>query len=531
MKKSTLFLSFQIILLVASAQTFQWLATEEIDYTYNPEMIHYATATDELENSYLYGIKEHVDFYNKSYGIVLLNKYDAEGQLLWSKEIDGLSSACGIETNTSGDVYIIGSYRADLNFWDEGSLEYSGTDEKGFLAKIQSDGSFSWALGLFDLYTASTIPTDIVVNGDGNVFVGHTGWPESFISEFNEDGDLVTDITQTSAGLISGIDVDSEGNIYSAGSCSGIESLFGGVNFSSSLSYSLYIAKYDDSGTPLWVEFIEDVTCVRPAVRVSNDGGIYLSGPLASATMFGDYPAEGPSWVYDFFLTRLSPEGEFEWVWEVPQEALGDAGPGPLNHIDVTSEGNVVFTGVTRGSVDWGSGLESEANLYYDIFLTEINSEGEMLWVKTAGGVFYDIVHSVSVSSMGNIFLAGTAGDTTTFDTIVNQSELYTHPFLAKVNMGITTGIEKLEKTNLELMVFPNPATSGQVSLSFQNIISAREFELQCFNTTGRQVYQQQIPTHTAKPNININDWLPGIYLLVAYAEGKLVGETKLVIK
>lgn len=458
MKHLSIFILFIISFSYAFTQSFEWVAIDNIDYEANPNLIQYATASDGENNAYLFGTKEHIEFYSISYGEQLLQKYSDSGELSWSKVIGGLSAAAGIKVFDSQAVYIIGSMRSELDFWGEGSLNYAGDQTNSFIARIDQDGSFAWAINLTDHYPGSLKAEDLALDKLGNVYVGHSGWPNSTISRISPEGVLISDIDQSMVGVVSGIAVDNNENIIVAGACSGTQSLFGGVSHISPFPYSMYLVKYNSSGSPEWINFIEDVTCVYPSVEVDNEGYIYMSGPLDIPASFGSQQANGPSWVYDFYISRVSPTGTFEWVREVPQVQTGDALSGLLNHIDVTDEGHVIFGGFVRGTIDWENGFTTTANLYYDILLTEYNEAGEMLWVKTAGGDGYDAVHSVSVSPDGSVFLTGITGDTSNFDDIIHYSEELLYPYLAKLERDIFTGLDELSASARDIIIYPNPA-------------------------------------------------------------------------
>ena len=88
-----------------------------------------------------------------------------------------------------------------------------------------------------------------------------------------------------------------------------------------------------------------------------------------------------------FFLVKLNPLGEYQWLKEVPEVLTGDASTGSLNFLEVQSDGDIIITGFTRGVIDWGNGIISNGtNLYQDIIVWEFNSSGDLNWVKTAGG-------------------------------------------------------------------------------------------------------------------------------------------------
>lgn len=102
------------------------------------------------------------------------------------------------------------------------------------------------------------------------------------------------------------------------------------------------------SGTPLWVKYSEDVTCILPKVRVDKDNNIYWTGQLNNSCSFDTITLQGPSWVYDFHLVKMTPQGSALWGREVPQVITGDATVGPLDIIKVLQDNSVTIGGDAR---------------------------------------------------------------------------------------------------------------------------------------------------------------------------------------
>jgi len=515
MKRIILTFAFASVVIISFSQTFEWLRPVEVDYNYNPEMINYSIATDAQENSYLFGTKEHIEFYIGSYGQLFIQKYDTDGNQLWMNIIHGLGMTKGSVCDAYGNLYIIGNHRSNLNFWDDDSLLYSGNAINSFFAKVLADGSLAWAINMNNLYPETSDINDIVADENGNILLGISSWPDSYVTKFSPDGTIISEIMQTTAGFLSGIDIDESGNIVTTGSCSGTESLFGGVNYITPFGYSMYLAYYDTDGYPLWVEFAEDVTCIFPKVKFDALGNIFWTGSLNIAATFGSIQSGGPNWVYDFFLTKVSPTGNFEWVFEVPEIITGDALSGKITPLDFTSEGNVVIGGFTRGSIDWGNNVVSAADNYYDLLTMEINSQGEAVWVKTAGGNFYDNVHGLAVSDLGNIFIAGISGDTVNFDTITYQSDQFFYPFIAKIDNDNITDIENPGPAQQTLSIYPNPAIDF-IYLDQEGLSTVR-----IYNSTGLLVLEVRLGH--GQRQINVSDLSAGIFFVSALTENNSI--------
>ena len=88
--------------------------------------------------------------------------------------------------------------------------------------------------------------------------------------------------------------------------------------------------------------------------------------------------------------------------------------------------------------------------------------------------------------------------------------------------------------TNLKTIpvkAYPNPSTTGMITLEYQNTRHHQNMELRCFNIFGEQVHKETIYPHQGKSVITISTWQKGIYLGLVYSNGQVVGKVKFVIR
>ncbi|MCZ2111199.1 MAG: hypothetical protein LC118_16790 [Dehalococcoidia bacterium] len=70
----------------------------------------------------------------------------------------------------------------------------------------------------------------------------------------------------------------------------------------------------------------------------------------------------------------------------------------------------------------------------FDAFVAKLDSQGNTLWAKSAGGTDYDEAFSLSVDAAGNIFTTGVFSDTATFGTTSLTSAGETDVFVMKMD-------------------------------------------------------------------------------------------------
>ena len=126
------------------------------------------------------------------------------------------------------------------------------------------------------------------------------------------------------------------------------------------------------------------------------------------------------------------PEGDFE-IEEDADEAVDVAinperiggeffvngvSPQPLdageyvNALAVAPDGSIYLTGGFRGRVDFDPGpatlrLDSNDRDFYDIFVTKITGDGDLVWAERFGGRFTDVGRDIALDAAGNPCVTG----------------------------------------------------------------------------------------------------------------------------
>jgi len=519
------------------AQQYDWVRSYPLDYNMNPAMIQTATTTDGDNCVYLWSMRGfHNTYGSTAFGNLALSKYDISGNEIYSKTIYGLGNVITMKDDGQKYIYLLGSMRSNLNFWNSSIMGCGGVGEtEYFLVRISPQGEPELMLnidGLFrsPVYNVSTFS----FNGQGNILLGWASSSRSFITEISIEGDSLSSIIQENVPLVSSITTNPSGEIFVAGSCASPGAVFAGVAYEPEAGYNRYIAKYNPDGEVLWVNYVEDITCNFPVVQCDNNGNVYYSDLLHLETQFGNHTTNGPQWVYDYFLAKLDGDGEYQWVKEIPlqSQVSGDASLGGRHSLLVDNMGNPILCGFQRGIIDWGNGILSEAELYYDYFIIKYGPDGAEQWIKNGGGSGYDTYHELAFSDDGSIYASGIAHDTIQLDGITHYEEGWLYPVLVKVTDGVTSaGASPMILDDSQMSLYPNPA-SGSLNIRYR-LQDAGYRMIQMYSISGKKIQdiiEEEMMPGVFETEINVSKLPSGVYFIRAQSATQIITQ-KLIIE
>lgn len=92
------------------------------------------------------------------------------------------------------------------------------------------------------------------------------------------------------------------------------------------------------------------------------------------------------------------------YVWA---HEYGDAQSQTAYSVTTDAAGNILLSGLSAGSIDFGSG-PLVATSFHDIFLAKLDGSGKHVWSKTFANEDPQNTHSVTSDGLQNVFLTGT---------------------------------------------------------------------------------------------------------------------------
>ena len=218
------------------------------------------------------------------------------------------------------------------------------------------------------------------------------------------------------------ITTDNLGNVYTVGRFSGSVDFDPGPSVSiltSTASWNAFISKFDAAGNFVWAKKIDGGLCQAFGVTIDNNGNIYVTGFFSGPNDFDPGPGvfnlmDGGS--FDGFVLKLDSSGDFVWAKNV----VNGSGQDYSLSVNVDSNGNVYTTGRYRFTADFDPGpgtfnLSSNTGTY-DVFISKLDSNGNFLWAKSAGGSEWDDGRSIVLDASGNCYITGYFKNTVDFD-------------------------------------------------------------------------------------------------------------------
>lgn len=233
----------------------------------------------------------------------------------------------------------------------------------------------------------------------------------------------------TGSGSGCAIATNNNGNSYVTGGFSGTAT-FGSTTLISSGGVDIFIAKLDTNGNYLWAKQAGGAAYDQGfGIATDSNGNTYVTGRFLSAATFGSISLVNSSTTYsDIFITKLDTNGNFLWAKKAGGTSY-DEGSG----IATDDNGNSYVTGYFSVTITFGTTLLTSSG-GGDIFIAKLDSNGNYLWAKKAGGTYSDWGYSIATDSSGNSYVTGHFGGHATFGSATLISAGGSDIFIVKLS-------------------------------------------------------------------------------------------------
>lgn len=344
------------------AQNVTWLRQQGND----PELgINNCSATDAAGNIYVTGTTPDPAYFDdvtvdigQPDNNVFVAKYSPAGDIIWAKSYGSHDNdvAYDIVADAAGNTYIAGHFNENITFGPYTLLDYDERD--AFVVKSDPDGNIVWARsitndGPMHAFAISLFDTTLYITGDlsGTATVdGHTfpcGYVDPYLLKLNTNGNFIW-----------GKYFSSSGNSF-------------GFDLKNDAVGNIIISGY----------FPNDIIEFE---------GIELTGIGIS----------------NIFVAKLDPDGNGLWANSIECNADDKS---EAMAVAINDDGDVYATGYFSGSLFFDTlELTAAGN---DIFVVKYDSEGNLLWLKNAGGAENDNGYAIEKNAVGGVYVAGTCSE------------------------------------------------------------------------------------------------------------------------
>jgi hypothetical protein len=295
--------------------------------------------------------------------------------------------------------------------------------------------------------------TSVITDKNGNVII--TGWFQSptitfgtttlinadnsgytrdiFIAKYDASGNVLW--AKSAGGMdddkATCVATDKYGNVFMTGSFRSTNLIFGASTLTKIGAEDLFITKYNPLGNIFWAKNAGEIFSDVHANAVATDvnGNVFITGSFQYTTLTFGSTTLTCNGSLDIFVVKYNPAGTVIWAKSAGGNSFDEG-----SSITTDTIGNVYVTGYFE-SPTIVFGTTNLTNLAtYSVFITKYNSLGNVVWVESAPGIFYNNdANGITTDTFGNVYITGYFQDTAmTFGTITLTNPGFQNAFLAK---------------------------------------------------------------------------------------------------
>ena len=445
-------------------------------------------------------------------GNVFIGKIDSNQQISWIRvyggsQGDAAGSVC--QTPDGGYAVLCGTASNDGDV-----TGYRGGGGDLWLIRLDANGNLLWEQTYGS--TAQDAPTSIANTPDhGFIMSGITNGSDDEVP-FHYGNfytfDWLVIKTDSMGNFIWSKDLGTSNDEGSTGAILSIDSSYYLISNTGTLDhdctdttwhtgvptgFDLYVLKLNDTGKVLWDSSYGGTQTdgANAAFFDTRDSTIVING----FTYSDDYMVTGYQGNGDMWVVKVDKNGKLLW-----EKTLGS--PNMEN-------GTGICAGPDGGYIAYGDTYPGPIG-YYDCWLFELDSTGNILSNNVFGGVNLDKSVSVLPYLNGYVTTGLSGSDSFTDGTIYGDFDNVGGAFVSYVDLE-TLGLNNINKTEKQLVVYPNP-TNGYIKI----IVPVNEIgNIMIINSIGQVAYAENIKQQTRYIDVNTMEWAIGLYLVKLQCE------------
>jgi hypothetical protein len=340
--------------------------------------------------------------------------------------------------DTKGNLFAVGTFSGTTTFDQAGTIQLTATGNQDLFIMRVAAGDSSMMVRRLSSGSATLSPSKLVARsghvviagqftgqvdfdpGVGVTAVDSMGSFDGFVLDLNASKlafNRVRTFGGTDLDAVSGVGIDSAGNIWAGGSFrkTVVFGTLAGKNgkaskMTSAGSSDAFLAKWSASGELLYVGRIGGIgsDAINTLCLDSSDN-LVACGTFQKTV--DSNPGSGKKYIVSSFdtlgtmIVGLSPSGAFRFS----SAFTGDQYVS-INGVSVDSRGDVDLAGSFLGTMDLdpGSGVKSATSAGgTDIWVAQLSSRGALRWSFQIGGGADDAPQDVYIGSKDELFVAG----------------------------------------------------------------------------------------------------------------------------
>jgi ELWxxDGT repeat protein len=375
---------------------------------------------------------------------VFIARYRADGTLAWARSggstnNDNVKAVCVL---ADGSIVVSGAYSTAITF--EATTVTTSANNDFFLVRYLTDGTLSWLKG-YSGGGNTELVSNIVQLTDGRLALA--GIYNSLTLSFG-NGVSITNVAATNTDFFVAKVDPADGTALWARAIGSATAEAGNGVLASALpdgglaiaapfispvlaftgsattliragSNDWMVAKYDTNGALQWAKAAGGTgSDVPQSMQVLSDGDVAVYGTVASTTAIFGVGEAGPVSLpsiggTDAALARFSgTDGTLLWA-----KRFGSAGTEAVPYLyglGLLPDGSLTVTGTFAATIgrfgigEAGQTLLAGASSNNDVYIARMNgTDGSLIWVKSAGGLFSESVAGLALLADGNIGVTG----------------------------------------------------------------------------------------------------------------------------
>lgn len=191
---------------------------------------------------------------------------------------------------------------------------------------------------------------------------------------------------------------------------------------------NFFIAKYDTFGN---LKFVKNITSTHVNtswdLTIDNNNNYYIPGYFQGTATYGTTQITSNG-LNDIFILKMDKNGNIKWFHN-----FGGIGKDEGRAILSDNSNNIVYSGIYSQTVNFqNTTFISKGG--YDIFISKIDTNGNIIWIKTIGSKYDDYPSRIINDCENNYYLCGYFHDTVWFDNQMFVSSGLRDIFIAKIS-------------------------------------------------------------------------------------------------